>query len=121
MKGSNLRITPEPDGTEATRLGEARPRFFLLDLEDLTGPAPIPIEARLTALSQLNASLPDEAFDDRARLAALEAYAARLPFDEPLERVARRIIEKSRARAHRWTGGTADSATGEARKRTSEP
>jgi tRNA A-37 threonylcarbamoyl transferase component Bud32 len=121
LKGSNLRITPPPAGTEATGLGEARPRFFLLDLEEMTGPAPIPTEARLTALSQLNASLSDEAFGDPARLAALEAYAARLPFDVSLERVARRIIDQSLARAHRWTGGAAVSARGEARKRASEP
>ena len=64
-------------------------------------------EARLTALAQLNASLPDEHFDCAARDAALARYLARLPFEDPrldLEGARHELARRSLARAHRWRG-----------------
>jgi len=99
LKGSNLRV-----GFDA---GAAR--FWLVDLEDLSGPsvAGETDEARLLALAQLNASLADEAFDLAAREAALARYLERLPFADPAldrARATREIARRSLARLHRWRG-----------------
>ncbi|MAG33472.1 MAG: hypothetical protein CL908_21555 [Deltaproteobacteria bacterium] len=94
LKAGNLRVQ---------RDGESN-RFFLIDLEDLNGPRGLSDDARLTALSQLNASLADEQFDIEARLAALAVYRERLPFEAPHGQSAREIARRSHARAHRWRG-----------------
>jgi tRNA A-37 threonylcarbamoyl transferase component Bud32 len=79
--------------------------FWLIDLEDLSGPKHLSDDARLHALSQLNASVSDEAMSIEARLAALEVYESRVPFAPRSETAARVIARRSLARAHRWRGG----------------
>jgi len=95
LKAGNIRV--------AIR-GEAI-QFWLIDLEDLSGPKHLSDEARLHALSQLNASLSDEAMSIEARLAALEIYESRVPFRRTNENAATLIARRSLARAHRWRGG----------------
>lgn len=100
LKGSNLRLLPPADGAGPVRL-------WLVDLEDLEGPTRIDDEARLAALAQLNASIPDAHFPPQARLAGLECYLARLPFEQAaldLEGARREILRRSLARAHRFRG-----------------
>ena len=115
LKGSNLRVGSR-DGSAAALPDGAVHEFWLLDLEDLIGPAAQRDEARLTALAQLNASLPDEHFDRAARETALARYLARLPFENPqlgFEGARREIARRSLARGHRWRGeGCALGATG---------
>ncbi len=100
LKGSNLRLAPAPDGATP-------PRLWLVDLEDLEGPGPIDDEARLAALAQLNASIPDAHSAARDRHAALARYVARLPFERAgldLEGAHQEILRRSLARAHRFRG-----------------
>jgi tRNA A-37 threonylcarbamoyl transferase component Bud32 len=94
LKGGNVRV----------RVTSEKIDFWLVDLEELAGPRRIPESDRMEALSQLNASLGDSAFDLRSRMAGLAAYAERLPFEPPLESIAREIAERSRTRRHRWRG-----------------
>ena len=75
--------------------------FWLVDLQDLTGPGVLSEAARIEALTQLNASLANEAFDAASRRAGLRAYSERLEFSRPLEEIARRITQRSLARHHR--------------------
>ena len=106
LKGSNLRVgrrAENPIVSPARIVCE----FWLVDLEDLIEPAALGDEARLTALAQLNASLPDEHFDLAARDAALARYLMRLPFENPqldFEGARREIARRSLARGHRWRG-----------------
>jgi tRNA A-37 threonylcarbamoyl transferase component Bud32 len=72
----------------------------LLDLEGVRFARRVPARRRRRALAQLNASLPDR-FPGGARLAAFERYARRLPLGR---RALRRVVARSRARRHRWTG-----------------
>jgi tRNA A-37 threonylcarbamoyl transferase component Bud32 len=95
LKANNIRVTV---GTDAIQ-------FWLVDLEDLNGPAEISDKARLHALSQLNASLDDEAMSTESRLATLSAYEARVPFALTEGSPACVITRESLARAHRWRGG----------------
>jgi len=100
LKGSNLRIRPAASDAEP-------PRFWLVDLEDLRGPEALGDEARLTALSQLNASIPDAHFGPDARREMLARYLARLPFEDAklqLEPASAEIARRSLARRHRWRG-----------------
>lgn len=100
LKGSNLRLLPSPDD-------ETPPRLWLVDLEDLSGPGRLDDEARLTALAQLNASIPDAHLDPQARGEALARYCARLPFTRAgldLEGARREILRRSLARGHRYRG-----------------
>ena len=104
LKGSNLRLETSGDAI----------RFWLIDLEDLSeGPVELSRAERIGALSQLNASLADEAFDGASRIAALEHYRARLPFRpnaseasaaSDLRGIATEIARRSLARGHRWQG-----------------
>lgn len=97
LKGSNVRIALDRD----------TPRFWLVDLEDLTGPVRLRDAERLRALVQLNASLADEDFPITAREAALARYVERLPFDAlglDLEGSRREIARQARARHHRFRG-----------------
>lgn len=99
LKGSNLRLRPG--------VAESPPRFWLVDLEDLHGPKELGDEARLKALAQLNASIPDAHFGPDARLAFLARYLARLPFTDrqlEFERAKTEIVRRSLARGHRWRG-----------------
>lgn len=104
LKGGNIRLEIASDGSES------QPRFWLIDLQDLTGPAPVDEAARITALAQLNASLADEAFSAADRRAALDAYHARLPFHRPLEVIRREILQQSLARQHRFRAADCELA-----------
>jgi tRNA A-37 threonylcarbamoyl transferase component Bud32 len=95
LKASNIRVAIRADAIQ----------FWMIDLEDLSGPKQLSDEARLHSLSQLNASLSDEAMSLEARLAALEIYEARVPFVPRRESAATAIARRSLARAHRWRGG----------------
>ena len=95
LKANNIRVS----------LGTDVIRFWLIDLEDLNGPTDISDKARLHALSQLNASLSDEAMSTESRLAALSTYEARVPFALTEGSAAAVITRQSLARAHRWRGG----------------
>lgn len=99
QKAGNLRI----------RVGGDSIQFWMIDLEDLRGPSEPSDEARIRALSQLNASLSDEAFGIAARLQALEIYRARLPFSPGLENPLHEIARLSLARNHRWRGEGCES------------
>lgn len=106
LKGGNLRIDRREERGIDARAGRVHD-FWLLDLEDLIGPRAQRDEARLVALAQLNASLPDAHFDLAAREAALARYVKRLPFADPqldFEGARREIARRSLARAHRWRG-----------------
>jgi tRNA A-37 threonylcarbamoyl transferase component Bud32 len=93
MKGSNLRLELAGDAI----------RFWLIDLEDLSsGPAELSQADRLHALSQLNASLSDEAFDLEVRREALARYCARFPFAAETSEIESEILRQSLARDHRW-------------------
>lgn len=96
VKASNIRVTIRADSVQ----------FWMIDLEDLNGPRELSDEARLHALSQLNASLDDEAVGNEVRLAALEVYESWMPFESARqEGAAATIARQSLARAHRWRGG----------------
>lgn len=95
LKASNIRVAIRADSIQ----------FWMIDLEDLSGPAKQSDEARLHALSQLNASLGDETMSIEVRLAALKTYQARVPFAPRKESAATAIARRSLARAHRWRGG----------------
>lgn len=92
LKGGNIRLERSPEAI----------RFWLVDLQDLRGPGTLSERARIEALSQLNASLADEAFDAKSRRAGLAAYAERLAFSRPLDEVAHEIARRSVARDHRF-------------------
>lgn len=94
LKAGNLRVSIRPDSIQ----------FWMIDLEDLSGPVERSDEARLHSLGQLNASLADDAFGLEPRLAALEIYQARVPFSSKYPNVAADIARRSLARAHRWRG-----------------
>lgn len=101
LKGSNLR------GDAA----DGRARFWLVDLEDLRGPRRLGDDERLSALAALNASIADEDLPAGARLVTLDRYVSLLPFASPRldrERAWRELDRRSRARAHRYRGGTSD-------------
>ena len=104
LKGGNIRVTLQPESI----------RFWLIDLEDLTGPAELSDEARLQALCQLNASLSDEAFGLETRGEALGLYLERAPFAARDQKaIAGEVARRSLARGHRWRGDGCDSAEGE--------
>ena len=94
-KGGNVRVRLQ---------GQGAPRFWWVDLEDLTGPAPLDEAARLRALVQLNASIADDVMDLDTRRDALARYHARLPFSRDLADVAKEIHARSVARHHRYRG-----------------
>lgn len=94
LKAGNVRVGFDGDA----------PRFRLVDLGELTGPAPIGEDDRLRALAQLNAAIAEPLAEAGLRRAALEHYAARLPFERPLAEAVATVARASRARAHRWTG-----------------
>jgi tRNA A-37 threonylcarbamoyl transferase component Bud32 len=109
LKGSNLRLLPSPD--DATP-----PRLWLVDLEDLAGPGRPDDEARLTALAQINASIPDARLDAQARGEALARYCERLPFTRAgldLEGARQEVLRRSLARDHRYRGEGCAAAAGQ--------
>jgi tRNA A-37 threonylcarbamoyl transferase component Bud32 len=103
LKAGNIRVTVRDDSI----------RFWLIDLEDLTGPTELSDDARLHSLSQLNASLGDEAFGLEARREALAIYLARAPFKAKTgtrAEIAHQIARLSLGRGHRWRGLGCDLA-----------
>lgn len=97
LKAGNVRVTIRDTSID----------FWLIDLEDLTGPTNLTDDARRHSLSQLNASLSDEAFGLDARREALEAYLAHVPFKaekSDAAGIAAQIARQSLARGHRWRG-----------------
>ena len=96
LKGSNIRIDAS---------GPAF-RFWLIDLEDVRfRRRPLPDRARFRALTQLGASLSDEAFSSAARRHGLETYLGRLPFARSSQDSWRAaLVRETKARNHRWRG-----------------
>jgi tRNA A-37 threonylcarbamoyl transferase component Bud32 len=76
----------------------------LIDLEGVRFRRRLSDAERIRALSELNASLPD-AFSNALRNRVYRSYAAVLPFREGSAAVRERIVERSLARRHRWSGG----------------
>jgi hypothetical protein len=74
----------------------------LVDLEDVRVPRRLGDAARLRALAQLNASLPDW-IEAPPRQRAFERYASRLPFGCGPARALARIVRLSLARQHHWS------------------
>lgn len=85
-------------------LGGAAPFVSrLVDLEGVRFPRRLSDEARIAALAQLNASLPDEV-PAAARRNAFARYCGALPFARPTRDALVAIVTQSLARRHRWTG-----------------
>ncbi|HVP28635.1 MAG TPA: lipopolysaccharide kinase InaA family protein [Myxococcota bacterium] len=93
LKASHVLLRATPRGLEAR----------LIDLEGLRLDAALSETARLRALAQLNASLPD-ALPAAARHRAFLRYARALPFAAGEARALRRVVQQSLARQHRWSG-----------------
>ena len=74
----------------------------LVDLEGVRF-RPLSDDARLDALAQLNASLPD-AVPAPVRRRAFARYAAALPFARGRDAALREVVARSLARGHRWSG-----------------
>jgi len=82
---------------------ECRLEARLIDLEGVRFRARLHDPARIRALAELNASLPDR-IPDALRHRAFVRYAAALPFDRGRGAALREIVRMSLRRAHRWTG-----------------
>ncbi|MBW2395006.1 MAG: phosphotransferase [Deltaproteobacteria bacterium] len=81
----------------------------LIDLEGLRFRRRIPEARRLTALAELNASLP-ESWPDEARRRAFFRYATFEPFQTGRKRALSEVVRASRARRHRWNGDDCSEA-----------
>ena len=82
--------------------GRSEPR--LIDLEGVRFPRRVSDDARLRALAELNASLPDDSLPADERRELFYCYAAALPFRIPVEQALREVIGRSLARQHAWRG-----------------
>ena len=80
-----------------------RPVSRLCDLEGVRFKRRLSRSARLRALAELNASLPD-ALPAVHRRRAFQRYATALPFRGGRDRALQSIVRRSLERAHRWTG-----------------
>lgn len=107
LKASHVLLRPAPHGLE--------PR--LIDLESVRLDVALADSARLRALAQLNASLPD-AYPAAARRRAFERYARALPFAGGAERALAHVVDASLARKHRWTGAGCSRACAGSKFRT---
>lgn len=96
--------------------GRSEPR--LIDLEGVRFPRRVSDDARLRALAELNASLPDASLPADERRELFRCYAAALPFRIPVERALREVIGRSLARQHAWRGLGCALATEEVSPRT---
>ena len=85
----------------AQEAGHLAPR--LIDLEGVRFRRRLPERARLLALAQLNASLPD-AFPAGERRRAFARYARALPFAAGARAALLALVRASLARRHRWSG-----------------
>ncbi len=86
-------------------------RPCLIDLEGVRFPRFLDDGARLVALAQLNASLPDTV-PNALRLGAFDRYARRHPFADGRPAALREVVARSLAREHRWTGPGCDASQG---------
>jgi len=75
----------------------------LVDLEGVRFRRRLSDGARIEALAQLNASLPDDV-PAQARRRAFARYCAGLPFARARSAVLAEIVAQSLARRHRWSG-----------------
>ena len=99
LKASHVLLERGSDGIEGR----------LIDLEGVRFRRRLSDRARIQALAEINASLPDRIPAD-LRCRAFRRYAAALPFDCEAKHALRRIVEVSLARQHRWTGGDCEIA-----------
>jgi hypothetical protein len=81
----------------------------LIDLEGVRFRRRLGDRARIQALAELNASLPDR-IPAELRCQAFLRYAAALPFRCDANDALRRIVAISLARRHHWTGGDCEIA-----------
>jgi hypothetical protein len=93
LKASHVLLERGDDGIEGR----------LIDLEGVRFRRRLSDRARIRALAELNASLPDR-IPAELRCRAFGRYAAALPFDCDTHHALRRIVAISLARQHRWTG-----------------
>ncbi len=93
LKASHVYLASDGTGLE--------PR--LIDLDRVRFPARLTDAARLHALAQLNASLPD-VFPGAERRRAFTRYAAALPFAVGRGAALAEVVARSLARRHRWSG-----------------
>jgi tRNA A-37 threonylcarbamoyl transferase component Bud32 len=104
--------------TNVHLVGPAPFRAELVDLEGVRFRSALPEAARLEALAQLNASLPD-AVPAAARRRAFARYCAALPFEGGRAAALAEVVARSLARRHRWTGAGCALAEGAATSRSS--
>ena len=83
----------------------------LLDLEAVRFPRRLSDDARVEALAQINASLPDAVPND-ARLRAWRRYERALPFAAGRAAALAQVVARSVARRHRWSGAGCKLAEG---------
>jgi hypothetical protein len=93
LKASHVLLERSDDGIEGR----------LIDLEGVRFRRRLSDRARIHALAEINASLPDRIPAD-LRCRAFRRYAAALPFDCDTNHALRRIVAISLARRHHWTG-----------------
>jgi len=89
--------------TNVHLIGPAPFRAELVDLEGVRFRIRVPEPARVEALAQLNASLPDE-IPAALRRRAFARYCAALPFARGRHAALAEVVVRSLARRHRWTG-----------------
>jgi tRNA A-37 threonylcarbamoyl transferase component Bud32 len=89
--------------TNVHLVGSAPFRPALVDLESVRFRSGVPEAARVEALAQLNASLPDE-IPAALRRRAFARYCAALPFARGRAAALADVVARSLARRHRWTG-----------------
>jgi len=76
----------------------------LIDLEGVRFRRRLADDARLRALAELNASLPDSALPASERCSLFRRYAAALPFRRSTDAALREVVRRSHARQHVWRG-----------------
>lgn len=84
----------------------------LIDLEGVRFRRRLDDDARLRALAELNASLPEAALPATERCELFRRYAAALPFAMPRERALRELVRRSLARQHAWGGRDCELSSG---------
>ena len=99
LKASHVLLERGADGIEG----------HLIDLEGVRFRRRLGDRARIQALAEINASLPDR-IPANVRYRAFRRYAAALPFHCDANQALRRIVAISLARRHRWTGGDCEIA-----------
>lgn len=77
--------------------------FALIDLEGVRFKTHLSDDARLRALSELNASLGEAHLANDTRRRIFDCYARALPFEMPRKEALRAVVRRSNARNHRWS------------------